>query len=108
MSAVFVGSDQVDGVDIVELIDLVVAIDDRHVPAKQVDEEALAVGKHGLQQRPICRCQLAIDDMDHGCAPGGDFTAEGSSDRVCRIDRVITRVDALQVQRGQSRLLTAR
>jgi len=46
MSTILVGGDQVDGVGIVELVDLVLAVDDRHVPAEQVDEQALAGGEH--------------------------------------------------------------
>ncbi len=50
MAAIVLGDDQVDRIGIVELVDLVLAIDDWYVPAEQVDEKALAVGEHGLKQ----------------------------------------------------------
>ncbi len=70
MPAVIVGDDQVDRIGIVELVYLVLTIDHRDVPAEQVDEEALAVDEHGLEQRLVSSCQMAIDDMDHRGLPG--------------------------------------
>src|SRR3546814_8553519 len=44
-------ADDVDRLRPIELVDLKTTIDHRHIPAEQVDEEALAVGEHGLEER---------------------------------------------------------
>ena len=69
MASIVVSGDQIDGMGIVELVDLVLPIDDRHVPAKQVDEQPLAIGEHGLEQRPVPRRQMVVDDVDHEVLP---------------------------------------
>jgi len=65
MAAVIVRRDQVDGVSIVELVDLIQAIDDRDVPAEEIDEQSLTIGEHGLEQRLVLRRQMIVDNVDH-------------------------------------------
>lgn len=93
VAAIILGCNEVDRMDVVELIDLVLVLDDRHVPAEQVDEKPLPVGKHGSEQRPVRRCQVIVDDVDHRAALTRGFAHEGSSRRPFEIDRAITRVD---------------
>jgi hypothetical protein len=66
---IVIGDDQVDRIGSVELVHLIPAIDDRHLPSEQVHEEALAVGEHGSEQRLISRCEVVVDDVDHGVLP---------------------------------------
>src|SRR3546814_16633911 len=58
-------SDDVDRLRPIELVDLKTTIDHRHIPAEQVDEEALAVGEHGLEERSAPRLEMVFDDVDH-------------------------------------------
>jgi hypothetical protein len=50
-----IGDDHIDGVIIVKLVDFILSFDHRHLPAEQVDEEALAIGEHGSEQRLVGR-----------------------------------------------------
>src|SRR3546814_7269569 len=48
--AVIVRRNQIDGMGVVELVDLILSVDHRHIPTEQVDEEAFAISEHGLKQ----------------------------------------------------------
>src|SRR3546814_9864357 len=50
-----VRADDVDRLRPIELVDLKTTIDNRHIPAEKVDEEALAGGEHGLEERSAPR-----------------------------------------------------
>src|SRR3546814_11348729 len=48
--AVIVRRNQIDGMGVVELVDLILSVDQRHIPTEQVVEEAFAISEHGLKQ----------------------------------------------------------
>src|SRR3546814_21193644 len=74
-----VRADDVDRLRPIELVDPKTTIDHRHIPAEQVDEEALAVGEHGLKERSAPRLEMVFDDVDHErCSPVAN-TREGST-----------------------------
>src|SRR3546814_14119955 len=57
-----VRADDVDRLRPIELVDLKTTIDHRHIPAEQVDEEALAVGEPGLEERSAPRLAMVFAD----------------------------------------------
>ncbi len=69
MPAVVVRDDQVERIGVVELVDFVLIIHHRHVPAEKIDEETLAVGEHGSKQALPLRGLRMVDDVDHGLLP---------------------------------------
>src|SRR3546814_16613426 len=69
-----VRADDVDRLRPIELVDLKTTIDHRHIPAEQVDEEALAVGEHGLEARSAPRPGTVFDDVYN---ERGDGTSVG-------------------------------
>ena len=60
-----VRNDQVNRVRVVELVDIIRAVDHRDVPTEQVNEEAFAVCEHGLQQWSVGGRPMVVDDVDH-------------------------------------------
>src|SRR3546814_20647377 len=58
-----VRADDVDRLRPIELVDLKTTIDHRPIPAEQVDEAALSVGEHGLEERLAPRLAMACDDV---------------------------------------------
>ena len=69
MVTIVTGDNEIDGMGIVELVDLVSAVDHRHLPAEQVDEEPLAVSEHGFEKGAVLRRQMVVDDVNHGMLP---------------------------------------
>lgn len=63
------GNYDIDGIGGIELVDLIMPVDNRHIPSEQIDEQALAISEHGAQQGLTPSCDGVIDDMDHGNAP---------------------------------------
>lgn len=66
MLALWISIDHVASVGIVELVDFILAGDDGHVASEEIDEQALAVGEHGSEQRLVFRGDMTVDHVDHG------------------------------------------
>ena len=64
-----IGKDQVARVRVVELVDLVGVVDDRHIPSEQVDEHRLSGGEHRAEHRVGRRPAGDIEGMQHGSEP---------------------------------------
>ncbi len=54
MVAIFIGDDQIGRVAIVELVDLEPAVEHRHIPFQEIDEDPLAILEH-RPERVIAR-----------------------------------------------------
>lgn len=93
MRAGRIGTDDVDGVLCIELVDLKPAIDDRHVPAEQVYEKMLPVDEHGVEEVAVGRPGLVLGDVDHDMLPVVR-RRQGKQQGAAETGRAITRVDA--------------
>jgi hypothetical protein len=80
--AVGVRQHEVTGVDVVELVDLVLSVEDRHVPFEQIDENRFAGRKHGAH---YCCVRLAAgrEDVQHVGAPGPLWSGARSRQTGC-------------------------
>src|SRR3546814_6209213 len=70
----------------VELVDLILSVDHRHIPTEQVDEEAFAISEHGLKQGLAAWRQMVVDNVDLGVLPCRGSHARGEQ-RSCGPDR---------------------
>src|SRR3546814_14832565 len=71
---------------VVELVDLILSVDHRHIPTEQVDEEAFAISEHGLKQGLAAWRQVVVDNVDHGVLPCRGSHERGEQ-RSCGPDR---------------------
>ncbi len=63
MTLVAIGEDQVAGIFVIELVDLVAAVEDGNVPLEQVDEHRLARSEHRSEDAVRYESGVALDDM---------------------------------------------
>ena len=65
MAAPFVGNDQIGRIAVVELVDLVAALDDRDVPAEKIDEDLLAPLEHLAKGGMLEGRGDVVNEADH-------------------------------------------
>jgi hypothetical protein len=65
MAAVAIGGNEIDRAFVIELIDLVPPVDHGHVPFEQIDEDALAVGMHRIENCVRAGRFRAPEYLDH-------------------------------------------
>src|SRR3546814_4468269 len=58
--AVIVRRNQIDGMGVVELVDLILSVDHRHIPTEQVDEEAFRSEEHTSELQSLMRISYAV------------------------------------------------
>jgi hypothetical protein len=65
MASVRAGDDQIGGLLIVELVDLVTAVHDRHVPFQEIDEDSFARLEHRSKRREARGIGNVVGKGDH-------------------------------------------
>src|SRR4051812_19304843 len=85
MPVILVGQDQIPRMFVIELVDLVPAIEHRQVPFEQIDEDGFARGEHRAKCPILAAIQSAINKLNHVANPsmlerGTGFRLGGSTD----------------------------
>ena len=69
MASVAVGEHQIGRVGVVELVDLIGAVDHRHIPFEQIDEDGFARGEHRAEHAVRGRARGRLHDVKHVWPP---------------------------------------